>query len=260
MTAYDSHNHLQRFADPAKIVAEMRDAGVAGCVVNGTGEDDWEAVARLADQFPDFVWPAFGLHPWKAHLASPRWLPLLESYLDRFPDASVGECGLDGWIAAPALEIQRPVFLRQVALARERKLPVTIHALKAWEPLFDAFKDEPPPPRFLLHSFGGSAELVKRLADLGAWFSFSGYFLQPRKVKVVEAFKAVPRDRLLIETDAPDMMPPEEYISHPCDEGNHPANLPSIAAGLAERLEILLEELVAQTAENHRAFFDRSGH
>ena len=256
MTLYDSHNHLQRFADPVRIIAEMRDAGVAGCVVNGTGEDDWDPVARLAEEFPDFIRPAFGLHPWKAHLRSGKWLVLLEGFLDRFPNASIGECGLDGWVTEPALEIQRDVFLPQLALARERGLPVTIHALKAWEPLFAAFDQEKPPEKFLLHSFGGSSELAKRLGDLGAWFSFSGYFLQPRKAKVVDAFKAVPRDRLLLETDAPDMMPPEEFIARGSAEGNHPATLVRIAEGLAERLEIPVEELSALTAANHRQFFD----
>jgi TatD DNase family protein len=252
---FDSHNHLQRFADPARVVAEMRAAGIAGCVANGTGEDDWEKVAALAERFPGFVRPAFGVHPWKAHLASPAWPGLLEKQLDRFAEASVGEIGLDGWVDSPSLDEQRPICLRQLALARERRLPVTIHALKAWEPLFEVFKTEPPPERFLLHSFGGSVELVKRLADLGAWFSFSGYFLQPRKAKVVEAFKAVPRERLLLETDAPDMKPPDEFVSHRADEGNHPANLVRIAEGLAERLGLDVPDLAALTAKNHWSFF-----
>jgi TatD DNase family protein len=254
MTVYDSHNHLQRFADPARIIAEMRDAGVAGCVVNGTGEDDWDDVARLAETFPDFVQPAFGLHPWKAHLRTDKWLRVLEGFLDRFPNASIGECGLDGWVTEPSLEIQRDAFLPQLALARERALPVTIHALKAWGPLFAAFEQEKPPEKFLLHSFGGSPELVKRLADLGAWFSFSGYFLQPRKAKVVEAFKTVPRDRLLVETDAPDMMPPEEFITHHASEGNHPANLVRIAEGLASRLGMDVGHLAGIATRNHAIF------
>jgi TatD DNase family protein len=256
MTFHDSHNHLQRFAEPARIIADMRAAGVAGCVVNGTGEDDWEAVARLAGEFPDFVTPAFGLHPWKADRRSNDWLGTLAGYLDRFPAASMGECGLDGWVAEPSLAIQREVFLPQLALARERRVPVTIHALKAWEPLFEAFNDEAPPEKFLLHSFGGAPELVKRLASLGGWFSFSGHFLHPRKAKALAAFKTVPAGRLLLETDAPDMPPPEEFISHPLPDGkNHPANLPRIAAGLAAALDIGLDHLAAITSANHANFF-----
>lgn len=260
MTFYDSHNHLQRFTRPARIILEMQAAGVAGCAVNGTCEDDWETVARLADRFRDFVTPAFGLHPWHAHRRSRRWLAVLESYLDRFPTASIGECGLDGWVAAPLLDLQREVFLPQLALARERRLPLTIHALKAWEPLFDAFATEPPPEKFLLHSFGGSPELIKRLAAMGAFFSFSGHFLHPRKAQVLEAFKTVPPDRLLLETDAPDMLPPEEFITHPLPDGqNHPANLPRIAAGLAAALGTNPDQLAKFTAANHVSFFRCSG-
>jgi TatD DNase family protein len=254
---FDSHNHLQRFVRPAEVVGEMRAAGVAGCVVNGTAEEDWQAVADLAAEFPDFVRPAYGLHPWQAHRRSGKWLAQLEKRL--VATASVGEIGLDGWIARPALEVQREVFLPQLALARERRLPVTLHALKAWEPLFDAFRAEAPPERFLLHSFGGSPELVKRLADLGAWFSFSGHFLHPRKAKVREAFRAVPQDRLLVETDAPDMPPPQDFIRRPSDEGNHPANLPAIAAGLAGLLDMTPEDLARLTAANHRRFFGLTG-
>lgn len=256
MPFYDSHTHLQRFADPTRIITEMQAAGVAGCVVNGTGEDDWESVASLAERFPDFITPAFGLHPWKAHLRSAAWLTALEHFLDRFPAASIGECGLDGWVAQPSLAVQREVFLPQLALARERRLPLTIHALKAWEPLFDAFAAEPPPEKFLLHSFGGSPELVKRLVAMGAYFSFSGHFLHPRKAKVLDAFKTIPRDRLLLETDAPDMLPPPEFIAHPLPDGqNHPANLPLIAAGLAAAIEISPEDLAEITTANHAGFF-----
>lgn len=252
----DSHNHLQRFADPARVIAEMKAAGIGCCVVNGTSEQDWEEVARLATDFPDFVRPAFGLHPWWAHRRSAEWLAALTDMLDRFPSAALGECGLDGWVETPSLAIQREVFLPQVALARERGLPLVIHALKAWEPLFAAFEEEAPPPRFLLHSFGGSAELVKRLVPLGAWFSFSGYFLQARKAKMREVFKAIPRGRLLLETDAPDMLPPAEFISHPLpEERNHPANLVRIAAGLAEILGMEERELGELAAHNHRRFY-----
>ncbi|WP_035605521.1 TatD family hydrolase [Haloferula sp. BvORR071] len=257
MPLLDSHNHLQRFADPTRIIAEMRAAGISGCVVNGTSEKDWEQVAALATDFPDFVQPAFGLHPWWAHRRTEHWQESLSVLLKRFPQAAVGECGLDGWVEEPTLEIQREVFLPQIALAREHNRPLIIHALKAWEPLFAAFEEEAPPARFLLHSYGGSAELVKRLAPMGAWFSFSGYFLHPKKSKVLEAFKAVPRNRLLLETDAPDMLPPGEFISHPLpEEENHPANLARIAAGLAAALGMASDELLQTTAANHRRFYD----
>lgn len=252
---FDSHNHLQRFSNPARIIAEMQEAGIEGCVVNGTAEEDWDAVGRLAEDHPDFVRPAFGLHPWYIAKRSDRWLERLQDFLNRFPGASIGEIGLDGWVEGPSLDEQREVFLPQLALARERRLPVTIHALKAWDPLFAAFKQEAPPEKFLLHSFGGSVELVERLALMGAWFSFSGYFLQPRKAKVLESYRAVPLDRLLLETDAPEMMPPPEFVSHPLEGMNHPANLVRIDEGLGAALGIESARLAELTRANHASFF-----
>lgn len=251
---FDAHNHLHQFPEPDSVIAEMKAAGIAGCVVNGTSEDDWPDVAALAARHPDFVHPAFGLHPWHAHRRSSNWLDVLSGFLDRFPRASVGECGLDRWIDEPSLDEQLDVFLPQLALARERDLPVTIHALKAWGPLLDAFEKEAPPKcGFLLHSYNGSPEFVDQLVPLGARFSFSGHFLDPRKAKSLDAFRAVPADRLLLETDAPDMAPPEPCITHPLpDNRNHPANLPAIARALAEHLSEDPASLVTRCTENTR--------
>lgn len=258
---FDAHNHLQQFDDTREVIDAMRRADVTGCVVNGTCEDDWPRVAALARAHPDFVVPAFGLHPWFAHRRSPRWLDTLRSHLDEFPRASIGECGLDGWVGTPDLETQREVFLAQIVLARERRLPLTVHALKAWQALADALSEEPPPESgFLLHSFGGNPELAEQFAKLGARFSFSGYFLHPRKARVLDAYRRIPPDRLLLETDAPNMAPPDDHITHPRADGeNHPANLPAIARALAARLDTPFDTLAVRCRENARAFFATPG-
>lgn len=249
----DSHNHLQdpRLGDAGPVIAAMKEAGVTRCVVNATREADWDAVEKLAMAEPDFVVPAFGIHPWHAHTASDGWQDRLRELLEKHPQATIGECGLDQWITKPALEVQRPVFMDQLRIGREMDRAVTVHCLKAWGALFDAFDESPPPPRFLMHSFGGSIEIAKRLIPLGAYFSFSGYFLQPRKAAVLDVFRQLPRDRILLETDAPDMLPPEEIITHPLEEKrNHPANLAAIGNALAEVLGMRAEDLADLTREN----------
>jgi TatD DNase family protein len=255
----DAHNHLQdpRLGNPAPVIAAMRAAGVARCVVNATCEADWPAIEALSLAHPDFIAPAFGIHPWKAHTAADGWRERLAKLLEKHPQASIGECGLDQWVSSPPLEIQRPVFQDQLQLAREMKRPVTIHCLKAWGPLFETFAECTPPPRFLMHSFGGSIETARRLLPLGAYFSLSGHFLHPRKAAVLEVFRQLPRDRILLETDAPDMLPPDEIISHPLSgKLNHPANLPAIGRALAAALGMDAEELAELTRANSAALFD----
>jgi TatD DNase family protein len=249
----DAHNHLQdpRLGDPAVVIAAMKAAGVRRCVVNATCENDWPSVAALATAHPGFVFPTFGIHPWRADTAAEGWQDRLVDMLEKHPHASIGECGLDGWVASPSLEIQIPVFRDQLRLARERNLPVTIHCLKAWEALFASFAESPPPARFLMHSFGGSIEIARRLMPLGACFSFSGYFLSERKSAVLEVFRQLPPDRILLETDAPDMLPPESFITHrQSGNHNHPANLPAIGAALASALGIPPETLAERTNTN----------
>lgn len=239
--AFDSHNHLQslRFGKPAaELVREMRGAGVTGCVVNATCEADWERVAELAERFPGFVRPAYGIHPWFADTARDGWDGRLRGMLDADPRATVGEIGVDGWVDTPAMEVQREIFAKQVGIAVETGRVMTVHCLKAWEELFEIMDRAGEwPEKFLMHSFGGSIEVAERLLKKGAWFSFSGYFLHPRKQKVMEVFKKLPQDRILLETDAPEMMPPEEFIRFPLGEGvNHPANLEEIAVAFLDEM------------------------
>jgi TatD DNase family protein len=253
----DSHNHLHdpRLCDALPVIAAMKAAGVGRCVVNATCEADWPAVGNLALAHPYFILPAFGIHPWKAHTATDGWCERLADLLDKHPQATLGECGLDKWVSFPPMDVQLPVFQAQLALSRETGRPLTIHCLKAWSLLLELLAAQAP-PRFLMHSFGGSLETARQLLPMGAWFSLSGYFLHPRKSGVLEVFRKLPRDRILLETDAPDMLPPAEIIRHPLPENlNHPANLPSIGQALASALGMQEDELAELTRANAAVFF-----
>jgi TatD DNase family protein len=244
----DAHNHLQdaRFVGrQSDVIETMKESGITGCVVNGTSEKDWPDVALLAEQFPNFIRPAFGLHPWKVSERSSHWLQTLEGYLNRHPKASLGECGLDRWMTSPNLSDQHKVFRDQMELAASLGRPVTIHCLKAWGPLMSELKNLPHLPRFLLHSFGGSLETAREAAKLGAYFSFSGYFLRPRKSKVRDTFADLPLERVLVETDAPDMAPPNPQLEF--HDVNHPANLAFISLELAKICNTVPETFTANT-------------
>lgn len=249
----DAHNHLQdpRFESIREhVIATMLNSGITRCVVNGTSPADWPQVAELSVQYPGLIIPSFGLHPWQQ--TADTWQEQLVAHLDTVPHACIGECGLDRWIKNYDIDLQGQVFITQLALAAERNLPLSIHCLKAWGVLLEILESRPLPERgFLLHSYAGSAELVPRLVKLGAYFSFSGYFLHQRKQNVRDAFMAVPNDRLLIETDAPDMLPPDHVIRHPLkNQLNHPANLTAIHAAASAFLD------TSSVSENFSRFFE----
>jgi TatD DNase family protein len=139
---------------------------------------------------------------------------------------------------------------------------VSIHCLQAWGKLLELLQAGPRPNRgFLLHSYGGPAEMIGSLTKLGAYFSFPGYFIHERKLRQRETFRHVPLDRLLIETDAPDQLLPDERIRHPLLDPktsqpiNHPANLGAVYQFVAEWLDRPLETLAARLEENFARLF-----
>ena len=259
----DAHNHLhdaRLVPHRAEIFAALARLGVTHAVVNGTREDDWPAVAALAREH-SFVTPAFGLHPWHVAARSPDWLARVRENLDANPDAVIGEIGLDRWIAGHDPDVQREVFTTQMALAAERNLPVTIHCLRAWGPLWDLIRTGPVPARgFLLHAYGGPGEMAGGFAARGAYFSFNAWFLHERKAAQRAVFQHLPADRLLVETDAPDMRPPDGRNAHPLQDAggaalNHPANLTLAYAALAELRGLSTGQLAAQVADNFARLF-----
>ena len=263
MILLDAHNHLQDDAlAPYReaVVRDLESLGITRAVVNGTTERDWEAVAALAREYP-WVIPSYGLHPWYVAQRSPEWKEHLLSCVEA-RGCGIGEIGLDRWMENPDFETQKEVFLWQLRLAARLNLPASIHCLKAWGALSEILSKEPRPAcGFLLHAYSGPVEMVDGFARLGAYFSFSGYFLHPGKAARLEPFRHIPADRLLVETDAPAMPLPPERNRHPLPdtaEGhpvNHPGNLVAVYEGLAELRGETPEALATQVASNFNRLF-----
>jgi TatD DNase family protein len=263
MRLYDAHNHLHddrlHGSQPALLsVAEQE--GVVQMVVNGSSEEDWPKVLRLAKTSP-LVLPSFGYHPWYVRQRTEAWKEQLVHHVEQGPSA-IGEIGLDRWIKDFDLPLQEEMFVWQLRFAAERELPVSIHCLQAWGRMFELLRAEPRPKcGFLLHSYGGPEEMILPLAKLGAYFSFPGYFAHARKERQRERFRHVPLDRLLIETDAPDQPLPEELTAHPLlEEGtgkplNHPANLLSVYTFLSGMFNESLDALATRVEQNFKRLF-----
>lgn len=258
---YDAHLHRQDIALAEALGSRPSFPGVAAQISNGTHPDDWPAVRQLENAGLTRVLKAYGVHPWRVDQLPADWEAQLRDYL-KDDAVSVGEIGLDHWIDVKDESWQIEVFERQIALTAEFDLVPTIHCLRAWGLLVDCLRAGPDLRRgFLVHGFGGSREILHQLLDLGGHVSFSAYATDPRRKRMRDAARACPDDRLLAETDAPDMVPPEDSCRFPLKDADgkplhHPMEIQTAYALLAELRGVSLEKLTGQIEMNFMRLFD----
>ncbi|GAB4826882.1 hypothetical protein Ancab_033762 [Ancistrocladus abbreviatus] len=302
MKLFDAHCHLQDpriFNMAPKLIQASLDSGVIHFTVNGVSEKDWHLVKQMSDQYPSIV-PCFGVHPWFITEQTPSWFNTLKQYFDATPSAAVGEIGLDKGSKGREINFtdQVEVFRQQLELAKELKKPASVHCVRAFGELLEVMKSAGPfPAGVVLHSYLGSAEMVPELAKLGAYFSFSGFLMSMKPQKAKKMLEAVPSDRILLETDAPDALPKSDFDSLFLVEGdpsiplalqnqrsnptldagcdmsdtvkeapelpkemlNHPANIHNVLAYVASLLDMSKEELARLSYSNATRLFSYEG-
>ena len=254
---FDSHCHLQddRFEpDRETVMARAGQAGVREIVVIGADPADAAAARSLAAESEGHAeWPKLwftaGLHPHEASRWDSSVRSAVEAELDRGAVA-LGEVGLDFHYDNSPRDLQRAAFRDQLAIARERALPVVIHSREAEDETLEILNDSGvDPERVVLHCFTGSPRMLRRGVDSGYYVSFSG-------IATFDSFDSgglvplVPADRILAETDAP-YLAPVPYRG----KRNEPAYLPATVAALARHRSVSPAELAAATRENARRFY-----
>lgn len=254
----DSHCHLhdERIWDQIpQILARAQQAGVQYMVTCATMENNFHQTAELALSYPS-VLPCFGIHPWFLDSLSQGWQQTLESFLTQ-GKAGIGETGLDFMDKTADKELQIQVFLHHLMLANELERPINIHIRKAWDTFLQLLKKNGPLKiPGLVHSYSGSADMIPLLEKYNLYISFSGSVTRLGAKKVVKALKAVSRNRLLLETDTPDIYPTLEQALPGVTPLNEPKNLPSIARIAAQRKDQAFETLAIQAYENSLTLFD----
>jgi TatD DNase family protein len=246
----DTHCHLasEAFATDLEAVLERAwAAGVGHLVVIGEQPESAERAVALAATDPRISATA-GLHPHEAL----RWTPELADWLrQQLADPRVvaaGEMGLDYHYDHAPRDVQRTVFEAQLALAVEAGVPVVIHAREADADVAAILRNQPA-ARVILHSFSSGTALLEAGLELGHYLSFSG-MVTFRNWALDDAVRAVPAERLLLETDAP-------YLAPVPQRGKR--NEPAFVRHTAERLAVVRgeapEALIAQTTTNARRLF-----
>lgn len=247
----DTHAHLtaEQFAGEADaVVARARAAGVERVVTIGTDVDDSRAAVALAARLPG-VYASVGIHPHEAAGATPEALAQVAALAREPRVVALGETGLDYHYDRSPRERQREAFLRHLELGRERDLPVVVHSREADADLVAILREAARGVRGVLHCFAGGPEALEAALEAGWHVSFSG-MVTFRKYDGAELLRAVPPDRLLVETDSPYLAP----VPHR-GRRNEPAYAPLVARGVAALRGEGEEEAFARLAANARAFY-----
>ena len=251
----DSHVNLhapQFDADRQDVIDRARAAGI-GLMVNISDRLSTFPANRAIAEAPD-IWCTVGVHPHEAKDVpdlSPRTL------LDLAADPKVvgiGETGLDFHYDLSPRDIQARVFAAHIAAAQESGLPLVVHTREA-DALMTQMLEEAharSPFRMLLHCYTSGAELARRAADLGAWFSVSGIATFKAAEEVRAVIRDMPADRIIVETDCPYLAP----VPHR-GRRNEPAFLPAVLAGLATVRGWTPLEAEARCEDAFFALFDR---
>jgi len=255
----DSHCHLTASkydADRDDVMARARAAGVE-CMIaigSGYGVAGNEAAVELARRAPD-VHATVGVHPHEASEYDAGVLDRLRAWLGDPCVVAVGECGLDYHYMNSDREAQRAAFAAQVGLARELDKPVSIHVRgdepDAYGEMLDIWLAEGRGElEGVLHCYTGTLPFARRALDAGFSVSFSGIVTFKRSDALRDVARALPLDRLMVETDAP-FLAPEGHRGR----RNEPAFVGRIGATLAALHEVDEDEVAAVTTRNARRFY-----
>ena len=205
MQLVDTHCHLdvpEFDADRDDVVRRARAAGVTRQIVPAIEAATWPGL-RDACARDDGLFPAYGLHPLLIASHREEHLRALREWIERERPVAVGECGLDYYIDGLDRDVQATYFDGQLEIARDYDLPLVVHARRAVDAVMASIK-RVGKLRGVIHSFAGSEEQARQLADLGFLIGIGGPVTYERANRVRRVAANIPLDTLLLETDAPD--------------------------------------------------------
>ncbi len=248
---FDTHAHMDDQAfreDRRELMESFHKEGVELLLNPGCSLESSRAAVRLAEQYP-FVYAAVGSHPDAADEVNDQVLEEYRKLCKHERVKAIGEIGIDYHYEDISRDIQKKAFRAQMELARQVDLPVIIHEREAHEDGLAIIK-EFPDVKGVFHCFSGSGEMARQLVDMGWYIGFTGVLTFKNARRAIEAARAIPLERIVLETDCP-YMAPEPFRG----KRNHPGYLYRMAEKLAEIKEITVEEAQTATFENGKRLY-----
>ena len=252
MRLFDTHAHLTDEAfdgDRQELIAKLSENGVELVLTCGSNIPDSENAVQLAQENKS-IYAAVGVHGLDAANASPDWFERLKELAESDKVIAIGEIGLDYHYEEQTKELQKEMLTRQLELACELDLPVVLHDREAHADMLSILQSFGGKVRGVMHCYSGSAESVREIEKLGLYFCFGGTLTFKKSEKTRKAALAVPKDRLLIETDCP-YLAPEPFRG----KRNQPALCAYACRTLASLFETTEDEMAELTLKNGKRLF-----
>lgn len=247
--------------DRTELISRAKNIGVEQLLITGTSVNESKHALALCQhyqqQFPNTLYATAGVHPHDADGVSDDYLAELTQLAGQPQVKAIGECGLDfnRNFSAPAQQLK--VFKEQVQLAKQLGMPLFLHQRDAFQPWFNElrpFVDQVP--AMIAHCFTGSKDELEKCIDIGMYIGITGWICDERRGKTLqEIVSLIPLDRLLVETDAPYLMP-RTIKPKPKSSRNEPSYLPFIIEKVAKITALDPNEIACQTSINAQQVFN----
>ena len=234
-------------------------AGVEQILLTGTSVRSSKEALDLAKEYPETLFATAGIHPHDAKTMNTESIKILAALLKEKKVVAVGECGLDFDRDFSPRPVQESCFHAQLSLAEEVQKPLFLHERAAFDRFIAILKEHSSLPEGVVHCFTGQLKEAKTYLEMGYYIGFTGAITDVRRFAALEeVVHYVPLDRMLIETDAPFMMPknvPTRQLSYHQQRRNEPAFLPYVAQTIARYKGVPLKAVADKTCENAEALF-----
>lgn len=244
--------------DRAEVVQRAISVGVTSMIVTGTDVAHSRQAIELCEQYPQIFFSTAGVHPHHADEYTSKTSAQLAELSSHKCVVAIGECGLDYNRNFSSQDNQRKAFDAQLALAAEVKLPVFLHQRDAHDDFVAMLKNiRPQLSNVVAHCFTGTAADVNDYLELDMYIGITGWICDERRGgDLQQAVKEIPLDRVMLETDAPYLLPRDLTEKPVKSRRNEPYYLPHIAKTVARYMEVDLHELKQASLENTKRFFD----
>lgn len=242
--------------DRVEIIEEAKKVGVNQFIITGTNVDSSQMAAQYASKYPGTLFSTSGVHPHDAKTCNENTMFELEKIAKNDCVVAIGECGLDYNRNFSPQDVQRKWFEAQIEVAEKIDLPLFMHEREAHEDLYNILKrHDNVIEKSVVHCFTGTKQEAENYIDLGCYIGVTGWICDMKRGKdLQEAVSAIPPEKLMIETDAPFLIP-KNFEFKPKKNRNEPKYLPHILKTIAHYMEIDAEELGDQVSKNTKKFF-----